>query len=126
MEEEQRLVADLQVADPVCVVALQGEIDLSTAPLLQEALRDATARAPHVILDMGRVSYMDSSGFGTLLGATKRLRPQGGSLHLVGCNPTIERMLQITRLDTLFDTHRSEEDARRAITARVAAPPAAA
>ena len=59
----------------------------------------------HLIIDMNGVTYMDSSGFGTLLGATKRLRPEGGALHVVGAKPTVERMLHLTRLDTVIEMH---------------------
>jgi anti-sigma B factor antagonist len=48
---------------------------------------------------------MDSSGFGTLLGATRSLRPEGGALHLVGVAPMVERMLHLTRLDTVIEVH---------------------
>ena len=64
---------------------------------------------------MNDVTYMDSSGFGTLLSATKRLRPRGGSIHLVGCNDVIARMLHITRLNTIFGLHASEEEALRSL-----------
>jgi anti-anti-sigma factor len=60
---------------------------------------------------MAGVEFMDSSGFGTLLGATKRLRPEGGSVHLFACSPTIERMLHLIRLDTIVGVHAHEDDA---------------
>ena len=58
---------------------------------------------------------MDSSGFGTLLSATRRLKPRNGSLRLVACNDAISRMLQITRLNTIFDVYETEEEAIRDI-----------
>jgi len=48
---------------------------------------------------------VDSSGFGTLLSAIKVLRPAGGSLALAGCNDAVNRMLEITRLNTLFHVY---------------------
>jgi anti-anti-sigma factor len=64
-----------------------------------------------LIIDMNGVTYMDSSGFGALLGATKRLRPEGGALHLVGAKPTVERMLHLTRLDTVIDMYPTMDQA---------------
>jgi len=91
---------------PILVVA--GEIDVFTAPLFKQAIVNVVAEGHrHLLIDMSAVSFMDSSGFGALLGATKRLRPEGGSLNLIGCNRTIQRMLHLTRLDTIlgvFDT----------------------
>ena len=95
-------------ADGVSVVELEGEVDLSSFDQLRDALIEA-AESPDIIIDMSRVRYMDSSGFGTLLSATKVLRPLGGNLHLVGCNPHIERMLVVTRLNTMFCVHDGSE-----------------
>jgi anti-sigma B factor antagonist len=124
--EEQRLEASgletrLRRNRDVRVVDVRGQIDIATTPVFKEALGAATAdggdpgAAGHVIVNMAEVTYMDSSGFGTLLGATKRLRPRGGAIHLVGCNDVIQRMLHITRLNTILNLHTSEDDALRAI-----------
>lgn len=121
-QEEQRLHTTLrQTPDGVPVLDLRGEVDLSTAPILKEALTHATENSRHLIINMADVTYMDSSGFGTLLAVTRALRPLGGSVHLVGCNSGIDRMLQITRLNTLFGIHGSEDEARLAIPAATSA-----
>ncbi len=83
-----------------------GEIDLSTASVFKKALSDMIATGQqHLLIDMSQVIFMDSSGFGTLLSAIKVLRPAGGSLALVGCNDAVTRMLEITRLNTLFQIY---------------------
>lgn len=116
--QQPRLWTQLRrIAGNTPVLDVRGEVDLATAPALKEAITEAMVGSHHVIINMAEVNYMDSSGFGTLLSATKLLRPLGGSVHLVACNPNIERMLQITRLSTLFGSHASEEDAARAIAA---------
>jgi anti-sigma B factor antagonist len=95
---------------PVLVVA--GEIDVFTAPLFKQAVVNLVAEGHrHLFLDMREVTFMDSSGFGALLGATKRLRPEGGSLNLIGCNRMIQRMLHLTRLDTILGVFPHEEEA---------------
>ncbi|MGQ9697489.1 MAG: STAS domain-containing protein [Armatimonadota bacterium] len=96
----------------VPVIRFSGEIDVYTVPMFKKAIYEAIdSGKKHIVVDLSDVSYMDSSGFGTLLGATKRLRPVGGSLSLVGCNEVITRMLKITRLDTIFRMHPSEAEA---------------
>ena len=101
---------------PVLVVS--GEIDVFTAPLFKQAVVNLVAEGHrHLFLDMGAVTFMDSSGFGALLGATKRLRPEGGSLNLIGCNKTIQRMLHLTRLDTILGVFETEEAVREAVQA---------
>lgn len=114
---EPQIIRQVRTEDGVTVVEAQGEIDLATTSQLAAALHEAALTSPQVIVDLSAVTYMDSSGFGTLLGATKKLRPGGGTLYLVGCRPNIERMLVITRLNTIFSIHKNEAEARAAIAA---------
>jgi len=89
-----------------------GEIDIYTTPQFKEAVSAAIDGGAHtIVINMRKVSYMDSSGFGTLLSATKRLRPYNGSLCLCCCNEAITRMLQITRLDSIFGVCDTEAEA---------------
>lgn len=121
--DSQRFEASVRQAENVAVVDVRGEIDVATASQFKEIVGTAAEQGSHVIINMADVTYMDSSGFGTLLSATKRLRPDGGSVHLVGCNDVIERMLRITRLSTIFNIHSSEDDALRALTTNGASTP---
>jgi anti-sigma B factor antagonist len=101
-----RLETEVRQSDVCPILAVRGEIDVYTAAAFKQAVVAlVTEGARHLIIDMNGVTYMDSSGFGTLLGATKRLRPEGGALHLVGARPTVERMLHLTRLDTVIEMH---------------------
>lgn len=113
---EPQIILGTRTEEGVTIVAVQGEVDLATTPQLSAALYEAAAAGSQIIVDLSAVTYMDSSGFGTLLGATKRLRPTGGTLHLVGCSTNVERMLVITRLNTIFSIHRTEAEAKAAIT----------
>ena len=114
--EDQRLETCVRQNQDIFVVDVSGEVDMGTAPLFKSVVGTAAEQGGHVIINMAGVTYMDSSGFGTLLSATKKLRPTGGSIHLVGCSEIIERMLQITRLNTILGLHASEEEALNAIT----------
>jgi anti-sigma B factor antagonist len=110
--ENIRIESSLRKIDDIPVLEISGEIDIYTSPQFKEAVGAAIDQgASAIIIDMAKVTYMDSSGFGTLLSATKRLRPVNGSLQLVGCNDAITRMLQITRLDTIFGVHKTEAEA---------------
>jgi anti-sigma B factor antagonist len=107
-----RIETNLRHVEGIPVLDVVGEIDIYTTPQFKEAVGKVIEEGkPGIIINMAQVSYMDSSGFGTLLSATKKLRPLSGSLHLVGCNDAISRMLQITRLNTIFGVHRTEREA---------------
>jgi anti-sigma B factor antagonist len=110
--ENIRIETALRRIGHISILDVVGEIDIYTTPQFKEAIKEAIGDSnATIIVNMSRVAYMDSSGFGTLLSATKRLRPMNGSLSLVGCNDAINRMLQITRLNTIFGVYDTEEQA---------------
>jgi anti-sigma B factor antagonist len=110
--ENIRIETSLRHRDSVPVLDVAGEIDIYTTPQFKEAVSAAIDEGQAaIIINMTKVTYMDSSGFGTLLSATKRLRPMSGGLYLYGCNDAILRMLQITRLNTIFGVHVTEDEA---------------
>ncbi|MEN6520459.1 MAG: STAS domain-containing protein [Armatimonadota bacterium] len=113
-----RLETNTREVEDYKVLNVTGEIDVYTAPQFKEAVNQIiNSGQKDLIVDMGHVSYMDSSGFGTLLSATKRLRPEGGTVNLVACNSAIDRMLRITRLNTVFGTFKTISDALQSIKA---------
>ena len=117
-----RLQTHVSEEGPFPVLSVVGEIDVFTAPLFKQAVVNLVAAGHrHLFLDLRGVTFMDSSGFGALLGATKRLRPEGGSLNLIGCNRTIQRMLHLTRLDTILSLYETEEEAMAAVRDRATA-----
>jgi anti-sigma B factor antagonist len=94
------------------IIDVDGEIDVYTVPRFKEHLSSLIEEGnQNILVNLKKVGYMDSSGFGALLGATKRLRPQGGRLGLVSCNQVIGRMLKITRLNTIFEMFDTEDEA---------------
>ena len=110
--DDVRIETEMEIVADVPVVKVTGEIDVYTAPEFKSAVTEAIETgAVSLIIDLTNVSYMDSSGFGILLGATKRLRPKGGCINLLGCSEAVTRMLSITRLDTIFGIYRNLEDA---------------
>lgn len=124
--ENMRIETSLRHRDEIPVLDVVGEIDIYTTPQFKEAVSAAiNENKPAIIINMTQVTYMDSSGFGTLLSATKRLRPLNGALYLSGCNDAIQRMLQITRLNTIFGVYANEDEALSAARSTPSAPQAA-
>lgn len=116
--DEIRLETRTRTNTGLPVIEVAGEIDLYTAPMFKQALNQTIEDGnKNILVNMTGVSYMDSSGFGTLLGVTKRVRPDGGSVNLIGCNDAIARMLKITRLNTIFGLFEDEDTAVRAVVA---------
>jgi anti-sigma B factor antagonist len=94
------------------VLEVGGEIDVYTAPQLRERLiamvEDGDRR---VIVDLGRVEFLDSTGLGVLVGALKRLRGVGGELRLVCGQERLLKIFRITGLDGVFTLYPSVDAA---------------
>jgi anti-sigma B factor antagonist len=94
------------------VLRVTGEVDVYTAPVLRERIRELAAQgAVHLIADLGQVDFLDSTGLGVLVGGLKRVREDDGSLALVLATPRILRIFQITGLTKAFATWPSVTEA---------------
>ena len=94
------------------VVAVRGEIHLSTAPELSELLSGALGRGvTSLVLDLSEVEFIDSTGLSVLLNVLRRLTQRGGTLAIVCTNPTVLRLFEITRLESTFDILPTREQA---------------
>jgi anti-sigma B factor antagonist len=114
--DEVRLETQIRDKDGIPVIDVSGEIDIHTARALRDALtKTVDVGHQRILVNMSGVRYMDSTGFGTLLGATKRVRSGGGSINLVGCSPSIQKMLRVTRLNTIFGMFDAEDEAVAAL-----------
>jgi anti-sigma B factor antagonist len=84
-------------------VTVAGELDLSTAPDLQDALADLTGEPRTVVVDLSGLEFCDSTGLAALLGAHKTLSDNGGTLELLAPNPMLVNLVRITGLDDVFE-----------------------
>ena len=90
------------------VVTVAGDrIDAAAAIAFKDAMRGLTDGAEGaVILDLGAVDFIDSSGLGAIVAAMKQL---GGAqrLHLAALRPNVDRVFRLTRMDSVFPIHAS-------------------
>ncbi len=94
------------------VVAVGGEIDVYTAPRLREALIDLVdAGTYHIVVDVEKVEFLDSTGLGVLVGGLKRVRAHNGSLQVVCTQERLLKIFRITGLTKVFSIHDSVSDA---------------
>jgi anti-sigma B factor antagonist len=94
------------------VVVAQGEVDLSTIPQLTQILDDLIAEGQvELIIDMGGVDFIDSTGLGALVGARKRALAKDGSVHLACIKSKVLKIFKITQLTEIFPVHESVADA---------------
>ncbi len=90
------------------VLIVSGELDACTGRRLQAELSDLSAGGvDRVVLDLRRLSFIDSFGLGVIVSAKKRLSQEGNSLCLVAetTQRSLVRILEITGLDRLLPVH---------------------
>ena len=105
----------LETVGPIgdcAVLQVSGEVDVYTAPMLREQMRELAAKgAVHLIVDLSGVNFLDSTGLGALVGGLKRLREASGSLALVVGTARILRIFEITGLTKALAARDSVTDA---------------
>jgi anti-anti-sigma factor len=94
----------IEQRDSAVHVALEGELDISTAQRLEDDLRRVEAERPAVIvLDLERLAFLDSTGLRLMIMADARAREDGRRLAIARANEMIQRVLRLTRLDERLD-----------------------
>jgi anti-anti-sigma factor len=81
------------------IAEVTGDIDLSTVASLREPLFEAADSGQPLIVDLNRISFIDSTGLGVLIAAARRARNHGGSLHAVCSRPQTRKLLWMTGVD---------------------------
>jgi anti-sigma B factor antagonist len=115
------VAATEQLDNGTPVVRVMGEVDLATAPALEEALLGVgDDRVGAVIVDLTGCTFLDSSGIRALLGARERLERSNRRLALALSTQAVLRVFQITRLDELFEIYPSVGDASTATATTMA------
>lgn len=95
------------------VLAVYGDLDVESGPVLRDALLAAMSAHPacRLVVDLEGVDFLDSAGLGVLVGGRERARSQDGDLVLVATGVGVLRVLELTGLDRAFAVHGSREDA---------------
>jgi len=102
--------------DGVTILDLSGRITLGEGSVvLRDQIRDLLGKGEKkLLLNLGDVTYIDSSGIGELVSAFTTVRNQGGELKLLNLTKKVHDLLQITKLYTVFDVKDDEASAVKA------------
>ena len=114
---------DLKLAhhakDGIEVIDVQGEIDMYTAPRLRELLINLVSKGSYqLVVDLGKVGFLDSTGLGVLVGGLRRVRAHDGSLDLVCMQQRILKIFRITGLTEVFGIYETVDQAIAATKGR--------
>jgi anti-anti-sigma factor len=102
------LVVDYAKHDGLVVLTARGTIDYWTVQPLRTAIEDAvSAPQPHVVLDLGKVGFVDSTGLALLVATDQWTRNRGGWVRIAEPGDQLRRLLSTTNLDrrlTVYDS----------------------
>jgi anti-sigma B factor antagonist len=104
--------------DGITVVDMSGRITLGEGSvILRDSIRDLIGKGQKkILLNLGDVTYIDSSGIGELVSAFTAVRREGGELKLLNLTKKVHDLLQITKLYTVFDIKDDEAAAIKSFT----------
>ena len=100
------------VREDVVILTLKGRLTLGESNQVREKIAALSAAGKHnVVVDLGAVDYIDSTGLGILVICFTSLKKQGGALKLVNPNKRNVELLLLTKLHTIFEVFSDEQDA---------------
>lgn len=99
---------DFQDTNDIRIITVgENRIDAAIAISFKDRMRELCEDGPdRIILDVARVDFIDSSGLGAVVAAMKQTG-NGKSLELAGLSPTVKKVFQLTRMDSVFTIHSS-------------------
>jgi len=95
------------------ILDITGDIDLAHSPAMRKALLQEIKekKTPKVFLNLEKVRYIDSSGIASLVEGLKASRDMGTRLILYGLSKTVREVMELSRLQNIFEIHESEAQA---------------
>ena len=115
MADDSGIKVQSEVKDGAVIVSPEGDVDLSRSPVLRNSLKQAlTAKPKRLVVDLGLVDYMDSSGVATLVEALQVQRKGGNKLVLCSLQPKVRGIFEIARLNMVFEIVADAETAKKA------------
>ncbi|GAB6156940.1 hypothetical protein JCM39194_01400 [Desulfotomaculum varum] len=104
---------DMEHQQETLLVRLGGDLDLGVADQLRKTLDNQLdeKKIKNLILNLTRVTFIDSSGLGVILGRYKRLVNKGGKVILVGAQPQVKRILELSGLLQIMEDYPDEPKA---------------
>jgi len=96
----------------LAVCAVEGEIDINSSPLIKKSFdKLISSKTPKIVINLSKVTYVDSSGLATLVEILKNMRAYGGRLRLTNLSSKVKSLFEITKLEKLFEIMADEEEA---------------
>jgi anti-sigma B factor antagonist len=110
-----------QISDEAVIFRCHGRIVVGDeGAALRERVKSILMGTPKIVIDLCGVDYVDSGGIGILVGLHLSAKSRGGDLKLVSPGQRVQEVLGRTKLNTVFSTYKTIDDALAAFSAQVA------
>ena len=101
-----------RVVSNVAIIDILGEIDLYNSPKIKDALLEKVNLGfKNIIINLGDVTYIDSSGIGTLIFCRTSLNQNSGALRIIKIRDSVKRIFELTKLNSFFTIFEDENEA---------------
>jgi N-acetylglucosaminyldiphosphoundecaprenol N-acetyl-beta-D-mannosaminyltransferase len=94
--------AELLLIDDTAVITIDRQMTAKDREAFQATARQALAASSHIIINLEKAAFLDSSAIGALVGMAKQAHEAGGKLWLCGTQPSVQQTLKLLQLDTFF------------------------
>jgi anti-sigma B factor antagonist len=106
MEISRRDSGDIVILD------VNGEIDLYNAPEIKDTINKLIEEKKYnVVINLDKVSYIDSSGIGALISSLSNLKKYQGGLKICNVSGSVRKVFELTKLTSFFEIYDSEQEA---------------
>jgi anti-anti-sigma factor len=110
-------VAQTPLAGNVVCVKLEGRLDAGTVPTFEQAMQRLLLEGQaRLVVDLGDVNYISSSGLRVLLTARRQSRSRGGDVHLCCLHPRVKEILDMVGFMPVFGVYATSEEAAAAFS----------
>lgn len=103
---------DFKLLKNVLIVTVQGEIDMFNTDHLRSSIDKYLDKQKinYLVLNLEKVSFIDSSGLGIIIGRYKKMKAGGGKVFIVGANSSVEKILVFSGINKIIPMYKSEQE----------------
>ena len=106
---------NIKESGDITIIELSGYVDAESSPEIRRKVRNLISEGRiRLVIDLGKVKYMDSLGLGILISGLKNVRKEKGDLKLVALHAGVQETFGLTELIDIFDVFEKQEDAVKA------------
>ncbi|NIV73238.1 MAG: anti-sigma factor antagonist [Calditrichae bacterium] len=112
------LKIDVDNKDSVTIVRIEGEVDLYSSPEVRKTILELVNQKPEaIVVNLGQVGYMDSSGLATLVEGLQQVGKYSGKFVLANLRTEVKEVFTLSHLDKVFEIYESLGEALKSVGA---------